>query len=258
VSAALTEAGGGRGLENFSHPRVTAPAPAAAERFRGFRSAQGEEMILQKNIMIEGNLALAVHSGLAEADLDVYRAPFLEPASRTPMLAWTREFPLDGEPADVAETVRAYGRWMSATPDGPKLLMTVKDSVGLGSPEMISWAAETSPPPRWCRSDRVAINYLLNLRRGSSAESQVLSFEEFRDGLADGLADADYQGPEAQVLADEMRLTWLTPTRSSAARGGYRQRSPWRAQGIGEGHRTPPTGVRSGQPPPRVRRRRGG
>ena len=54
---------------------------------------------------------------------------------------------------------------------------------------------------------RVAVNYLLNLRRGISAEATSLSFDEFRDGLAEGLADADYRGPEAQVLADEMRLS---------------------------------------------------
>ena len=54
---------------------------------------------------------------------------------------------------------------------------------------------------------RVGVNYLLNLRRGSSAEAMALSFDEFRDGLAEGLAEADYRGPEAQVLADEMRLS---------------------------------------------------
>jgi RNA polymerase sigma factor (sigma-70 family) len=54
---------------------------------------------------------------------------------------------------------------------------------------------------------RVGVNYLLNLRRGSSAEAASLSFDEFREGLAEGLADADYRGPEAQVLADEMRLS---------------------------------------------------
>jgi len=36
-----------------------------------------------------------------------------------------------------------YDRWMAATPEVPKLLMTVDKGVGLGSPEMISWAAET-------------------------------------------------------------------------------------------------------------------
>ncbi len=54
---------------------------------------------------------------------------------------------------------------------------------------------------------RVGVNYLLNLRRDSSAEATSLSFDEFRDSLAEGLADADYRGPEAQVLADEMRLS---------------------------------------------------
>ena len=54
---------------------------------------------------------------------------------------------------------------------------------------------------------RVGVNYLLNLRRGSSTEATSLSFDEFRDGLAAGLADADYRGPEAQLLADEVRLS---------------------------------------------------
>ena len=130
-------------IETFLRPvRWDEMAPAAAERFRGFRSPRGEELILGQNTMIEAT-ALTVAAGLAESDLDVYRAPFLEPASRTPMLAWTREFPLDGEPADVAQLVLEYGRWMAETPDVPKLLMAMDDGVGLGSPEMIDWAAQT-------------------------------------------------------------------------------------------------------------------
>ena len=130
-------------IETFLRPvRWNEMAPAAAERFRGFRSPQGEEMILQKNMMIESNLALTIAGGLAESDLNAYRAPFLEPASRTPMLAWAREFPLDGEPADVVEVVLGCGRWMAGTPGVPKLIMAVEDGTGLGSPEVIGWAAE--------------------------------------------------------------------------------------------------------------------
>src|SRR6202453_943451 len=130
-------------IETFLRPvRWDEMAPAAAERFRGFRSPQGEEMILEKNMMIESNLVLTVASGLAESDLDVCRAPFLEPPSRTPMLAWTREFPLDGEPADVVEVVLGCGRWMAGTPGVPKLIMAVEGGVGLGSPEVVGWAAE--------------------------------------------------------------------------------------------------------------------
>jgi haloalkane dehalogenase len=118
-------------------------APPVAELFRRYRSAEGEYMVLGKNMVIEANLARGVVGGLAESDLDVYRAPFLAPASRKPMLVWTREFPLDGEPADVVDVVLDYGRWMAETPDVPKLLMAVENGVGLGSPEVIGWAVET-------------------------------------------------------------------------------------------------------------------
>ncbi|MEV6103853.1 sigma-70 family RNA polymerase sigma factor [Streptomyces sp. NPDC051940] len=54
---------------------------------------------------------------------------------------------------------------------------------------------------------RIGVNHLLNLRRQSPQEAAGLSFDEFRDGLADGLATADHTGPEASVLATEVRLT---------------------------------------------------
>lgn len=129
--------------ETFLRPvRAEELAPPVAELFRAYRSPEGEKMVMGDNMVIEVNLARGVAGGLVAADLDVYRAPYLEPASRKPMLAWTREFPLDGEPAGVVEVVLGYGRWMAATPGVPKLLMAVEDGVGLGSPEVISWAAQ--------------------------------------------------------------------------------------------------------------------
>ena len=131
-------------IETFLRPvRSAELAPPVAEVFRNYRSAKGEEMVLEKNMVIEGNLVNGVVSGLAASDLDVYRAPFLDPASRLPMLAWTREFPLDGEPADVVDVITRYGDWMASSPTVPKLLMAVENGVGLGSPEVISWASQT-------------------------------------------------------------------------------------------------------------------
>jgi haloalkane dehalogenase len=131
-------------IETFLRPvRSEELAPPVAEVFRSYRSAKGEEMVLQKNMVIEGNLVNGVVSGLGESDLDVYRAPFRDPASRLPMLAWTREFPLDGEPADVVEVIARYGEWMASSRTVPKLLMAVENGVGLGSPQVISWAAQT-------------------------------------------------------------------------------------------------------------------
>lgn len=54
---------------------------------------------------------------------------------------------------------------------------------------------------------RIGVNYLLNLRRQTPPEAANISFDEFRDGLADGLAAADYDGPEAELLVHEIRLT---------------------------------------------------
>ena len=146
MDRAARHAGRVRGIaviETFLRPmRWEEMPPQAAELFRGYRSPKGEEMVLENNMFIEFNLPRGVLGGLAESDLDVYRAPFPEPAARKPMLAWAREFPLDGEPADVVEVVLNYDRWMAETPDVPKLLMAVENSAGLGSPKMIAWAAE--------------------------------------------------------------------------------------------------------------------
>ena len=129
--------------ETFLRPmRSEELAPPVAELFRAYRSPKGEKMVMEDNMVIEVNLARGVAGGLAAADLDAYRTPFLEPASRKPMLAWTREFPLDGEPANVIEVVLGCGRWMARTPEVPKLIMAVESGVGLGSPEVVGWAAE--------------------------------------------------------------------------------------------------------------------
>lgn len=54
---------------------------------------------------------------------------------------------------------------------------------------------------------RIGVNYLLNLRRKTPPEASAISFDEFRVNLADGLAAADYAGPDAELLGHEMRLT---------------------------------------------------
>ncbi|MFI9504316.1 RNA polymerase sigma factor [Nocardia sp. NPDC052566] len=53
---------------------------------------------------------------------------------------------------------------------------------------------------------RVGVNYLLNLRRQSPQEAANLSFDTYAEGLADGLAEEDYRGPEATLLSGEVRL----------------------------------------------------
>ncbi|MFX0574320.1 haloalkane dehalogenase [Nocardia nepalensis] len=130
-------------IETFLRPlRWDDLPPLGAELFRKFRTAEGERMVLEENMFIEFNLPRGIRNLSPEVH-DVYRAPFPTPESRKPMLAWPREFPVEGEPADVVALVENYGKWAASTPDVPKLIMAVDSGVGLGAPEVIAWAAET-------------------------------------------------------------------------------------------------------------------
>ncbi len=82
--------------------------------FKGFRSPQGERMILEQNIFVEQVLPGAVLRDLSDEEMAVYRRPYRQPGeSRRPTLTWPRELPIEGEPADVVEIVESYGEWLS-------------------------------------------------------------------------------------------------------------------------------------------------
>jgi len=98
-------------------------SPAARKIFEGFRSPEGEKMILEKNLFIEAVLPGSILRKLSDAEMKVYRRPFREPGEdRRPTLTWPRQIPLDGEPADVTELVQSYANWMSSN-DLPKLFI---------------------------------------------------------------------------------------------------------------------------------------
>lgn len=107
-------------MEALVRPLTWDEWPAVARRvFQGMRSPAGEEMVLEKNVFVERLLPGAVLRGLTEAEMAVYRRRYVQAGeSRRPTLAWPREIPLDGEPADVVAIVDAYARWLvgSAVP----------------------------------------------------------------------------------------------------------------------------------------------
>lgn len=89
---------------------------AAAKIFRGFRSDEGESMVLEKNLFVERVLPGSIIRELSVAEMDEYRRPFLDPGEdRRPTLSWPRQIPIDGEPADVAAIVEEYGSWLQET-----------------------------------------------------------------------------------------------------------------------------------------------
>ena len=94
--------------------------PANAKKiFQGFRSDAGEEMILEKNLFVEGVLPNAIQRTLTEVEMSEYRRPFLKAGEdRRPTLTWPRQIPLEGQPEDVTRIVNDYAPWLEqcATP----------------------------------------------------------------------------------------------------------------------------------------------
>ena len=101
----------------------------AVSLFQNFRSPQGEEMVLEKNIFVENVLPASVIRDLTDAAMTEYRRPYLETGeSRRPTLTWPRELPLEGEPADVVQIVQSYADWLSAS-DVPKLFVNADPGI---------------------------------------------------------------------------------------------------------------------------------
>ena len=91
--------------------------------FQGFRSEAGENMILDKNMFVERVLPGAVIRDMTEAEMNVYRKPYLaEGEDRRPTLTWPRQIPIEGEPENVCRIVDDYGAWLAQS-DVPKLFI---------------------------------------------------------------------------------------------------------------------------------------
>ena len=94
--------------------------------FQGFRSEAGESMVLGKNMFVERVLPGAVIRDMTEAEMDIYRKPYLaEGEDRRPTLTWPRQIPIEGEPENVCQIVDDYGAWLTES-DLPKLFINAE------------------------------------------------------------------------------------------------------------------------------------
>lgn len=99
-------------MEAIVRPVAWAEWPENARKvFQAMRSPAGEEMVLAKNVFVERILPASILRKISEEEMAVYRAPFAEPGeARRPTLAWPREIPVEGEPADVVALVEDYAK----------------------------------------------------------------------------------------------------------------------------------------------------
>ena len=138
-------------MEALVRPLTWAEWPDRSRRiFQGLRGAAGEEMVIEKNMFVERNLPGSVLRTLTDAEMTVYRAPYVEPGeSRRPTLTWPREIPIDGAPADVTEIVRSFADWMSGN-DLPKLFINAE-------PGAILTGAPREFCRRWTNQEEVTV-----------------------------------------------------------------------------------------------------
>ena len=109
--------------------------PPVKPVFQGFRSPAGESMVLENNAFVEQVLPGAVIREMSDAEMEVYRRPFIEAGeSRRPTLSWPRQIPIEGEPADVTKIVEGYGAWLAESPI-PKLFINAQPGAILRGPQ---------------------------------------------------------------------------------------------------------------------------
>jgi haloalkane dehalogenase len=123
--------------QDFHHTEVAEEqdhAEAARAVFRKFRTpGEGEAMILEANAFVERVLPGGIVRKLRDEEMAPYRAPFPTPESRRPVLAFPRELPIAGEPADVYEALQSAHAALASS-SYPKLLFTGEPGA-LVSPE---------------------------------------------------------------------------------------------------------------------------
>lgn len=113
-------------METIVMPLTWDDWPQAARRiFQGFRSAEGERLVLDENLFVERVLPGSILRGLTPAEMERYRRPYQRREDRLPVLAWPRELPIEGQPADVVAIVEGYARWLQQSPL-PKLFINAE------------------------------------------------------------------------------------------------------------------------------------
>ena len=113
-------------------PRTVRPV------FEAFRTPEvGWDLVVGQNAFVEQVLPGAIQRRLTDVEMERYREPFREPASRKPVWRWPNEIPIDGEPADMAAIVGDYATWLSAC-DVPKLLLYARPGAILRK-ELVGW-----------------------------------------------------------------------------------------------------------------------
>jgi haloalkane dehalogenase len=137
-------------LESIVKPMVWEElSPQARARSEAVRTpGAGEEMVLDQNLFVRSAFTGGVLTPVGDEDLETYLAPYPTRDSRRPILAWARQMPLGGQPAELIARIKAYDAWLTTSTDIPKLLMTFE-----GSPTLLIGEKYAD----WCATNIAAL-----------------------------------------------------------------------------------------------------
>jgi haloalkane dehalogenase len=108
------------------------------ETFKLFRTPEvGWDMIGNQHMFVERILPAAIVRDLSDEEMDRYREPYTETASRKPLWRWPNELPIAGEPADVVDAIATYNGWLQET-GLPKLLLHATPGA-ITPPPLVEW-----------------------------------------------------------------------------------------------------------------------
>jgi haloalkane dehalogenase len=125
-------------------------SPQARKRTETIRDPKaGEELGLDTDGLVRQAYTKGVLTPVSDEDLQAYLAPYPTRESRRPLLAWARQMPVDGEPAELVERIEAFDAWLADSTDVPKLLMTFE-----GAPTLLI----TSDVAAWCAAHMAALD----------------------------------------------------------------------------------------------------
>ncbi len=115
------------------------------ELFKAWRTpGTGEQMILEDNMFINEILGKqAVLTPLSDEVLTVYNSYYPDAASRAPLLAWPREVPIGGAPAETVGLTHRIAGFLT-TSEIPKLLFNVTPG-GITPEPAVQWMQANVP-----------------------------------------------------------------------------------------------------------------
>jgi haloalkane dehalogenase len=102
--------------------------------FMMLRSDKGDKKVLEENFFVEKMLGKDSIEPLSEEIMNIYRKPYLNQGEdRRPTLDWPRQIPIDREPIEVHEEVKANLSFMMEN-EIPKLLIIGNPGRLMGKP----------------------------------------------------------------------------------------------------------------------------